>query len=184
MHDPTFLLAASLGHNLFHLNISVGEKVLRSLGVFVFLVVALRFGGKRELGQLNVLDFAVLLLASNALQNAMIGNDNTLIGGLIGASVLFAANYVFVRLTFHNRMARRVFEGEPRVLLRDGKPDIRALDHEAISKTELLSAVLERGFADFSEVGLVVLETNGHMAVLGPQAATRWQRDSESGKRR
>jgi uncharacterized membrane protein YcaP (DUF421 family) len=183
MPDP-HPLVAGLGHNLFHLNISVGEKALRSLGVFVFLVVALRFGGKRELGQLNVLDFAVLLLASNALQNAMIGNDNSLIGGIIGASVLFAANYLFVRLTFNNRMARRVFEGTPRILLRDGRPDVRALDHEAISETELLSAVLERGFPSFREVGLVVLETNGHMAVLGPKAAAEWEKGSESRKRR
>src|SRR5919201_5905533 len=130
-------VAASLGSNLFNLNISVGDKVLRSLGVFVFLVFALRFGGKRELGQLNVLDFAVLLLASNALQNAMIGNDNSLIGGIIGASVLFAANYLFVRLTFNNRMARRVFEGTPRILLRDGRPRVRGLHHEARPETQL-----------------------------------------------
>jgi uncharacterized membrane protein YcaP (DUF421 family) len=183
MHDG-LIPAAALGHNLFHLDISVWEKVLRSLGVFIFLVVALRLGGKRELGQLNVLDFAVLLLASNALQNAMIGNDNTLVGGVIGASVLFAANYLFVQLTFRNRAARRVLEGAPRILLRDGRPDEQALDREAISVTELLSAVLERGFSGFREVALVVLETNGHMAVLGPHAAEQWQRNADSKKRR
>jgi uncharacterized membrane protein YcaP (DUF421 family) len=177
-------LAASLGNNLFDLDISVLEKMLRSLGVFMFLVVALRLGGKRELGQLNVLDFAVLLLASNALQNAMIGNDNTLLGGVIGASVLFAANYVFVRITFRNRLVSRVLEGTPRILLRDGKPDERALDREAISVTELLSAVLERGFSGFTDVGLVVLEPNGHMAVLGPDAAAQWERSADSRKRR
>lgn len=174
---------ASLGGDLFDLDISVGEKVLRSLGVFVFLVLALRIGGKRELGQLNVLDFAVLLLASNALQNAMIGDDLTLIGGVIGASTLFAANYVFVQLTFRNRAARRILEGQPRILLEQGKPDREALDREAISITELLSAVLERGFTSFREVGLVVLETNGHLAVLGPEAAERWQREAGGHKR-
>jgi uncharacterized membrane protein YcaP (DUF421 family) len=176
--------AASVAHNLFHLDISVAEKVLRSLGVFIFLVVALRLGGKREMGQLNVLDLAVLLLASNALQNALIGNDNTLIGGMIGAACLFGANYIFVRLTFHNRVARRILEGTPRILLEDGRPDREALDREAISETELLSAVLERGFSGFREVGLIVLETNGHMGILGPDAAEQWRRGADSPKRR
>src|SRR5213079_2899650 len=84
-------LAGSLGHNLFDLDLSVVEKVSRSLIVFVFLAFALRLGGKRELAQLNVLDLAVLLLASNALQNALIGDDSTVTGGLLGAATLFAA---------------------------------------------------------------------------------------------
>jgi uncharacterized membrane protein YcaP (DUF421 family) len=170
--------ADSLGHNLFHLQVGAGEKMLRSLLVFLFLVVALRLGGKRELGQLNVLDFAVLLLASNALQNAMIGPDNSLLGGVIGASALFASNYVFVRLTFRSAAARRVLEGAPRILLEDGKPDMDALKREAISQTELLSMALEHGFDDLSQVGLIVLETNGHMAVLDPKAAAGWQADA------
>ncbi len=174
----TALPLASLGHNLFHPGVSVGEKLLRSLLVFLFLVVALRLGGKRELGQLNVLDFAVLLLASNALQNAMIGADNSLLGGIIGASALFAANFVFVQLTFRNSAARKVLEGTPRILLENGKPITKALHREAISETELLSTTLEHGFNDFSQVGLIVLETNGHMAVLGPQAAKRWRTDA------
>ena len=97
-------LTGSLGDNLFDLHLSV-EKIARSLIVFVFLAFALRLGGKRELGQLNVLDLAVLLLASNALQNALIGNDSSVTGGLLGAGTLFAANYAFVRVTFSN--ARR-----------------------------------------------------------------------------
>src|SRR5213593_3867525 len=122
--------AASVAHNLFGLDISLAEKVLRSLGVFIFLAVALRLGGKRELGQLNVLDLAVLLLASNALQNALIGNDNSVTGGVIGASTLFVANYLFVRLTFSNARARRLLEGTPRVLLRNGEADAEALRKE------------------------------------------------------
>ena len=174
----TALPLASVAHDLFHIEIPVGEKVLRSLLVFAFLVMALRLGGKRELGQLNVLDFAVLLLASNALQNAMIGADNSLIGGLIGASVLFAVNYLFVRLTYRNRPARLLLEGTPRVLLDHGEPNRQALKREAISETELLSAVLERGFSSFRDVGLIVLETNGHMAVLPPEAAEHYRRET------
>src|SRR3954469_8701803 len=101
----------SLGGSLFDLHLGLAEKILRSLLVFVFLAVALRLGGKRELAQLNVLDLAVLLLASNALQNAMIGDDNSVTGGVLGAAALFFANYWFVRLTYRNRTVRRIFEG-------------------------------------------------------------------------
>jgi uncharacterized membrane protein YcaP (DUF421 family) len=169
------MVFASVSDSLFHLHLPVEEKIFRSLLVFLFLVFALRFGGKRELAQLNVLDLAVLLLASNALQNAMIGDDNSVSGGVVGATALFAANYGFVRLTYRNRMARRIFEGEPAVLLEDGKLNKDVLRHEAITETEVLSAALEHGFAELSDVGLIVIETNGHMAVLDQKAAARWK---------
>jgi uncharacterized membrane protein YcaP (DUF421 family) len=166
---------ASLASDLFHLGISPGEKVLRSLLVFAFLLAALRVGGKRELAQINVLDLIVLLLVSNALQNAMIGADNSLLGGMIGASVLFAANYGFVHLTFRSARARRLLEGVPRVLVEDGRVNARALRREAMTRTELISVVRERGFRDLEDVALVVLETNGHIAVMGQAAADRWR---------
>jgi uncharacterized membrane protein YcaP (DUF421 family) len=169
------MILASVSDSLFHLQLPVEEKIFRSILVFVFLVFALRFGGKRELAQLNVLDLAVLLLASNALQNAMIGNDNSVSGGIVGATALFAANYGFVRLTYRNRMARRVFEGEPAILLEDGKLNEDVLRREAITETEVLSQALEHGFPELSDVGLIVIETNGHMAVLDRKAATRWK---------
>ena len=159
--------------NIFDLDVGIDEKVARSLLVFVFLAVALRLGGKRELGQLNVLDLAVLLLASNALQNALIGDDSSVTGGVIGAATLFAANYLFVRLTFSSARARRILEGRPRVLLRNGTPDPNALRKEAISEAELVNAALEKGFTDLSEVGLIVLETNGQMVCLWPEQAKR-----------
>jgi uncharacterized membrane protein YcaP (DUF421 family) len=157
--------AASLLSDLFDLDQPVVEKVLRSLLVFAFLVFALRLAGKREVGQLNVLDMAVLLLVSNALQNAMIGDDNTLIGGMIGASVLFGANYLFVRLTFRSEGARRVLEGSATTLVADGAPVERNLRREAIPATELLSIVRERGFSDFSQLDRVELEPNGHLTI-------------------
>ncbi|HKH22390.1 MAG TPA: YetF domain-containing protein, partial [Solirubrobacterales bacterium] len=157
--------------NIFDLDVGIDEKIVRSLLVFVFLAFALRLGGKREMGQLNVLDLAVLLLASNALQNALIGNDDSVTGGLIGAGTLFVANYVFVRLTFFNSRARRILEGEPRVLLRNGKPIDSALRKEAISRAELVNAALEKGFGDLADVGLIVLETNGQMVCLNQKQA-------------
>lgn len=169
------LTTASVSDSLFHLHLPVQEKIFRSLLVFIFLVIALRLGGKRELAQLNVLDLAVLLLASNALQNAMIGDDNSVTGGIVGAGALFAANYGFVRLTYNNRLARRLLEGEPLILLDHGELKKDAMRREAISETELLDVALERGFDKLSDVGLIVLETNGHLAVLGPKAAERWR---------
>ena len=130
--------------DLVDLGVPAPEKVVRSLLVFVFLVVALRIAGKREFAQLNVMDLAVLLLVSNTLQNAMIGADNSLLGGLIGATTLFVANYWFVRLTYRSRRAQRVLEGAPRTLLENGVPDQRGLRREAITESELLSVAHER----------------------------------------
>jgi uncharacterized membrane protein YcaP (DUF421 family) len=161
--------------DLFIPQISLLEKVVRALLVFAFLVAALRLGGKRELGQINVLDLAVLLLASNALQNAMIGPDNSLIGGVVGAATLFLANYVFVRGVFRSRRASRLLEGTPTVLLEHGRPLQRALRSEAITEDELYAAALERGFADLGDVDLIVLEPNGHMAIMGRDAAGAWR---------
>src|SRR5215207_4233847 len=163
----------SIDHGIFDLHLGIDEKILRSLLVFMFLAVALRLGGKRELAQINVLDLAVLLLVSNALQNAMIGRDNSLLGGVLGASVLFAANFLFVHLTYRSARARRVLEGVPRVLLEDGRVNAPALRREAITRTELASIARDRGFASLSEAALIVLEPNGHIAVMGEEAAER-----------
>src|SRR5512133_2523624 len=139
----------SLGGSLFDLHLGIDEKIFRSLLVFIFLAIALRLGGKRELAQINVLDLAVLLLASNALQNALIGNDNSVTGGVIGATTLFVANYAFVRLTFRHARIRRLLEGRPRVLLRNGELDRHAMDREAITQEELEDQLLDKGSTSF-----------------------------------
>jgi uncharacterized membrane protein YcaP (DUF421 family) len=163
----------SLDHGIFDLHLGIDEKILRSLLVFMFLAVALRLGGKRELGQINVLDLAVLLLASNALQNALIGDDSSITGGVIGASTLFVANYFFVRLTFNNAKARRILEGTPRVLLRNGEADAEALRKEAVTEAELVDLALQKGFSDLHDVGLIVIETNGQFVCLTREQAQR-----------
>jgi uncharacterized membrane protein YcaP (DUF421 family) len=168
-------MIASLATDLFVPQVSLAEKVVRALLVFVFLVVALRLGGKRELGQINVLDLAVLLLVSNVLQNAMIGPDNSLVGGVVGATTLFAANYVFVRLVFRSRRASRILEGTPTVLLEHGRLHERALRSEAITVEELHAAALERGFEQLADVDLIVLQPNGHLAIMGREAAGAWR---------
>jgi uncharacterized membrane protein YcaP (DUF421 family) len=163
----------SLDHGVFDLHLGIDEKILRSLIVFIFLAVALRLGGKRELAQINVLDLAVLLLASNALQNALIGNDNSVTGGVIGAATLFVANYLFVRLTFRHARIRRILEGRPRVLLRNGKLDRHAMDREAITQEELEDQLLDKGMTTFDSVGLIIIETNGKFVFLNREQAKR-----------
>ena len=157
--------------DLVDLGVPAPEKVVRSFLVFAFLVLALRLAGKRELAQLNVMDLAVLLLVSNTLQNAMIGADNSLLGGVIGATTLFTANYWFVRLTYRSARARRVLEGVPRTLLENGVPDLNALRKEAITESELRTIAHERGFRRLDEVSRIVLETNGHITITGRDAA-------------
>ena len=174
-------MIASLASDLFVPQVSLLEKAVRALLVFVFLVVALRVGGKRELAQLNVLDLAVLLLVSNALQNAMIGDDNSLVGGVVGATTLFIVNYLFVRLTFRSRLASRILEGTPTVLLEHGRLQQRALRAEAITVEELHSAALERGFDQLADVDLIVLEPSGHLAIMGQEAAGRWRARNSGG---
>jgi uncharacterized membrane protein YcaP (DUF421 family) len=159
--------------SIFDLNIGVDEKIYRSVLVFVFLAAALRIFGKRELAQLNVLDLAIILLVSNALQNALIGNDLSVTGAVIGGTTLFVANFLFVRLTYSSAKARRILEGQPQVLLRNGEPDRAALRKEAITEPELVDIALTKGFSDLSEVGLIVLETNGQLVCLAPEQAKR-----------
>src|SRR5438445_3222265 len=103
-------------HDMFRLALPVTEKILRPVIVYIFLVIALRVFGKRELAQLNPFDLVVLLSLSNTVQNAIIGNDNSLTGGLIGALALLVMNYLVVRFLFRHRRLDQMFEGKPTVL--------------------------------------------------------------------
>lgn len=147
--------------DLFDLQLSVGEKILRALFIYLFLVAALRLVGKRELGQTNTLDLVVLLLVANAVQNGIIGNDNTVTGAVIGAITLFAVNEVFSRAAYGSSRIARLLEGSPRMLIRDGRPESRALFREGISLPELRAIARRQGFVDLGEVHTAILETNG-----------------------
>jgi uncharacterized membrane protein YcaP (DUF421 family) len=146
---------------MFHMTISVGEKVLRSVIIYVFLIAALRVVGKRELGQANTLDLVVLLLVANAVQNGIIGNDLSVTGALLGAATLFVINEAFSRVTYFSSFASRVLEGSPTVLIENGKPVRKALRSTGISLAELRSNARRQGFAHLGDVHTAVLETNG-----------------------
>src|ERR1051326_4144015 len=108
-------------HDMFTLGLPVAEKALRPIIVYMFLIVGLRLAGKRELAQLNPFDLVVLLTLSNTVQNAIIGADNSVPGGLLGATTLLAVNYVVVRFLFDHERLDRLVEGDPDVLIENGR---------------------------------------------------------------
>jgi uncharacterized membrane protein YcaP (DUF421 family) len=165
--------------SLVVVGIPVAEKVLRTVLVYVFLLAGLRLFGKRELGQLNPLDFIVLLLLSNTVQNAIIGSDNSLVGGLLGAAVLFVVNDALVRLSFRWPRLRRMIEGHPEVLVRDGRVVRHALDRNQITVEELLAAARKQGINDLHSVESARLELNGALSfkLLEPGSSTKFQHE-------
>lgn len=152
--------------DLFHLGVPFVEKVLRALLVYAFLVIALRLAGKRELAQLNTIDFVVLLAVANAVQNGIIGNDNSVTGAVVGATVLFVVNAAVAWVLFRLARARRFIEGVPALLVKDGIVDERALRHERISPDDLLAVVQEAGAGSFADVDRALLEPSGRIVVI------------------
>jgi uncharacterized membrane protein YcaP (DUF421 family) len=142
------------------------DKILRPVIVYFFLLIGLRLAGKRELAQLNPFDFIVLMTLSNTVQNAIIGNDNSVIGGIIGASALLAVNYAVVRLARGNRKFERLLAGRGDVLVRDGVIQRDHLDRELISKAELLAAAHKQGIMSLKEVDYCVLEPTGTLTFI------------------
>jgi uncharacterized membrane protein YcaP (DUF421 family) len=152
-------------HDMFHLPLPVVEKVLRTVIVYGFLIVALRVAGKRELAQLSTGDFVVLLAVANAVQNAIIGSDDSVTGGLIGATTLFALNGLLAVVLFRSARARCVLEGTETVLVENGEIAWGNLRRERISREELQVAIQRQNADDLSEVQRAVLEPGGAIVV-------------------
>jgi len=142
------------------------------VAVYFFLVIALRVFGKRELAQLNPFDLLVLLSLSNTVQNAIIGNDNSLTGGLIGALTLLAMNYVVIRFLFRHRRLDQLFEGKPTVLVEDGKVLKHALAKELLTRADLITVLHRQGFDSLAEVHRCVLEPGGTFYIQRKLPAT------------
>ena len=155
-----------MSSDLFALGIPIGEKLVRTLAVYIFLLVGLRLAGKRELGQLNPFDLVVLLLLSNTLQNAIIGNDNSLLGGIIGASALLGINWLVVRYLYAHRGAARLLEGDADVLIDDGKLQHARLSRELITQDELESAARRQGIEGLHQVQTCRLEIGGALTFV------------------
>jgi uncharacterized membrane protein YcaP (DUF421 family) len=154
-------------HDMFHLQLPLLEKIIRPILVYLVLVVLLRIFGKRELAQLNPFDLVVLLSLSNTVQNAIIGDDNSVSGGIIGAVSLLTINWIVVRLFYGSQKMTRILGGTERVLILDGIMDEHALKKELLTEEELLEVVHRQGFESLSDIARCVLEPNGTFYIEG-----------------
>jgi uncharacterized membrane protein YcaP (DUF421 family) len=150
--------------------LSLGTPVwgiaLRCAVVYLVLLIGLRLAGKREVGQMNVFDLVVLLLIANAVQNAMVGPDTSLLGGLIAAAILLGSNALLARLRLRWPRLRRIVEGSPTLLVLHGQVLDRAMAREGVDREELDAALREHGVTDIGVVDLAVLETDGSISVV------------------
>jgi uncharacterized membrane protein YcaP (DUF421 family) len=148
------------------------EILLRTFVVYLTVLILLRVAGKRELGQMTPFDLVVILVIANAVQNAMTGGDNSLVGGIIAATTLTATNIAVGRWGSRIPFFRRLVASEPRVLLRDGRPIKEALDEERIDLEELEMAARQHGIADLADVTAAVLEEDGSISIIPKEGTT------------
>lgn len=156
---------AGMWQDMFDAGISYGEKTVRTVLVYLALLVLLRLIGKRGLAQLNTFDLVVMLLLSNVVQNAVIGNDDSVSGGLWGAVVLLATDWVLVRQAARWDWFNRLLDGTPTVLARDGAYDRRQIARQGIRVADLDVAVRHQGGDAIDETSLIVLEPGGTLLV-------------------
>ena len=142
------------------------EIILRSTAVYVFMVVAIRLTGRKELSQLNTFDVVLILLISNSVQNAMVGPDTSLWGGLAAAGALFILNFVIKRFVLSNKKISELILQKPEILIHDGRLDQDALRKLDISLDDLREAMREHGVEEFSEVKLAMFELDGNISII------------------
>ena len=180
---PRLMPHSTIFTDMFQLPLPILEKLLRPVVVYLALVVLLRVFGKRELAQLNPFDLVVLLSLSNTVQNAIIGDDNSVTGGIIGAFSLLTVNWLVVRALFRSSRLTRMMEGRSTVLVRNGQVDKKALQRESLTREELLAVVHRQGFEDFHQVNLCQLEPNGTFYVEAFEPSIADKRHAELVKR-
>ncbi len=148
------------------------DIVLRCAGVYLFMVIAIRIFGKKELSQLSTTDLVFLVLISNSVQNAMVGPNVSLTGGVLAASVLFSLNYLLKVWMYRSGTIKELIEGKPVILISDGKVDIANLHNESIGMDELEEAIREHGIESYKKVRLAILEVDGNISVISGEANT------------
>lgn len=155
------------------------EKLIRTVAVYVFLLAGLRLAGKRELGQLNAFDLVVLLVLSNTLQNAIIGNDNSVSGGIFGAAALLLINALVVRYLYRHPLLDRWIEGDPAVLINRGAVLEHRLERELITRAQLEAAARRQGIESLDQVDTCRLETGGALTFIARQPTSEDARHEE-----
>jgi len=165
---PAFIDVSTWAH-MFTLDETAtwAEKIIRPMVVYVALIVMLRIFGKRELAQLNPFDLVVILSLSNTVQNAIIGQDNSVVGGLVGALALLFINYVLARLKYASKTIEAFTEGRPKVLIANGKLDNATLKSELITERDLDIIAHENGLDDCKDIDKLILDPNGTFLVDG-----------------
>jgi uncharacterized membrane protein YcaP (DUF421 family) len=158
---------------VFSLQVPPWEIPIRTAVIYAALLIMLRLAGKREIGQLTVFDLVVLLLISNAVQNAMVGQDNSLVGGLIAAAVLILLNLGVAQLRLRSIRLRRLVEGTPTVLVLHGQVQEVNMRRESMDEDVLEAAMREHGFGALDDVDMAVLETDGSISFVPVGQETR-----------
>jgi uncharacterized membrane protein YcaP (DUF421 family) len=151
---------------VLHEGTPLAEIVLRTLAVYAVVLVGLRLLGKRQLGQMTTADLVMILLIANAVQNAMVGPDTSLVGGLVAAVVLLVVNFVVTRVAAGSPFAERLVSGSPTLLVKDGAFVEAGLRHEGLARDEVEMAIREHGIADVTGVRIAYLEPDGTVSVI------------------
>jgi len=165
--------------NLFILTIPVLEKIIRPIIVYFFLIIGLRLAGKRELGQLNPFDLIVLLTISNTVQNAIIGQDNSVLGGLIGATTLLVINFVVVRIIHKNKFLGRLVEGESEYLIKNGILQYKNMDKESIDVNELETAAQKQGIPSLEIIETAKIDPEGNILFIPKESQISTERHAQ-----
>ena len=179
---PTAIIARmqmAVFRDMFHLGLPVLEKMVRPVVIYFFLIIGLRLAGKRELAQLNPFDLVVLLTLSNTVQNAIIGDDNSVTGGIIGATTLLVVNYVVIRFLYGHEKLDRLVEGDCDVLIENGVLQRERLKHELITIIELEAAAHKQGFASLDDIDRAVLDPGGTIAFFAKKPTAESSRHEE-----
>ncbi len=142
------------------------DIIIRSVSIYLFMVITLRIFGKKELSQLNTADIILILLISNSVQNAMVGSNSSLYGGMVAALALFIINFVFKKIMLNSKFIKKLVQDKPEILVHDGKIDFKTLARLGISSEELQEAMREHGVEFYKDVKLAMFEIDGNISVI------------------
>jgi uncharacterized membrane protein YcaP (DUF421 family) len=142
------------------------DIIIRSISVYLFMIIALRIFGKKELSQLNTSDVILILLISNSVQNAMVGSNTSLLGGLVAAFALFIINIIFKKTMLHSNFIKEILQDKPELIIHNGKIEFKTLAKLGISSDELQEAIREHGVEHYSDVKLAMFEIDGSISII------------------